>query len=323
MQLLIDLITKYGLAFVFVNVLCAHAGLPLPAVPTLVLTGALAGTGHYSLASLLAVAVVASVISDTGWYIAGQRIGRSVLKLMCRISLSPDTCVRQTETIYARFGAPSLMVAKFVPGFGAVATALAGAVRTRYLSFLFFDAIGAALWAGVAIGVGWLFSDAVDSLLATLQRLGAIGVTIVLAALAIFIGYKWWDRQRFFKELRMARITVEELNGLVTAGTAPMILDVRSPWSQAEEGRIPGAIAVDDKTVEIHIADADAEREVIVYCACPNEASAARIAKALKSRGFKRVRPLLGGIDAWQKAGYAVERGGDAPPPAIVQARTG
>ncbi len=309
MHHLIALITHYGLAFVFVNVLAAQAGIPLPALPTLVLTGALLGVGHYSAASLLGVAVAASMIADSGWYLAGTRIGRPVLRVMCRISLSPDTCVRQTETIYSRFGAPSLMLAKFIPGFGAVATALAGAVRTPYPTFLAFDAIGAALWAGVAIGVGSLFSNAVEGLLNTLAHLGEIGVGLVVLALAIFVASKWWDRRRFYNELRMARITVPELAELLSSGTAPMILDVRTLESQLADGRIPGAIAVDEKTIEVRIPETDSDREVILYCACPNEVSAARIAKLLKARGFKRVRPLAGGIDAWMQAGHAIESG--------------
>ena len=308
MQHLIALITEYGLWFVFVNVLAAQAGLPLPAVPTLVLTGALLGVGHYSAVSLIGVAMAAALIADSAWYFAGKRIGRPVLRIMCKISLSPDTCVRQTESIYSRYGAPSLMVAKFIPGFAAIATALSGAVRTPFHVFLIFDAIGAALWAGVAVGVGSLFSNTVETLLNTLAHLGEIGVGLIVLALVAFIGLKWWDRRRFFNELRMARITVPELADLLEAGTAPMILDVRSLESQRADGRIPGAIAIDEKTVEIRIPDSESDREVILYCACPNEASAARIAKMLKARGFKRVRPLAGGIDAWMQAGYAIER---------------
>ena len=318
MQHLIALITEYGLLFVFVNVLAAQAGLPLPAVPTLVLTGALLGVGNYSAPALFGAAIAAALISDSGWYLAGTRIGRPVLRTMCRISLSPDTCVRQTESIYSRFGAPSLMVAKFVPGFGAVATALSGAVRTPYLVFLFFDAIGAALWAGVAIGVGALFSDAVETLLATLATLGEIGVGLIVFALAAFIALKWWDRRRFYNELRMARISVAELAQLVDAGTAPMIVDVRTEEARNADGWIPGAIAVDEKTIAIRMPTDATDREVIVYCACPNEASAARIAKMLKARGFTRVRPLAGGLEEWAKAGYAIERGEVVLAPDVV-----
>ncbi len=308
MQHLIALITEYGLAFVFVNVLAAQAGIPLPAVPTLVLTGALLGAGNYSVGSLLGVAVVAALIADSGWYLAGTRIGRPVLRILCRISLSPDTCVRPTETIYSRFGAPSLVVAKFIPGFAAVATALAGAVHTPIATFLVFDAIGALLWAGVAVAIGSLFSGAVESLLATLARLGEIGVVLIVLALAAFIALKWWDRRRFYNELRMARISVAELAQMLDTGSTPMILDVRTAEARAAGGWIPGAIPVDEKTIAIHIPDDQADREVIVYCACPNEASAARIAKLLKGRGFTRVRPLTGGIEDWVKAGHAIER---------------
>lgn len=311
MQHLIALITEYGLLFVFVNVLAAQAGLPLPAVPTLVMTGALLGVGHYSAGSLLLVAVVAALIADSGWYLAGTRIGRPVLRVMCRISLSPDTCVRQTETIYSRFGAPSLMVAKFIPGFAAVATALSGAVRTPYLTFLLFDAIGAALWAGTAIAVGSLFSNTVETLLNTLSHLGEIGIGLIVLALLVFVALKWWDRRRFYNELRMARISVAELAEMLDAGTAPMILDVRTAEARAADGWIPGAIQVDEKTIAIHIPDDSPDREVIVYCACPNEASAARIAKMLKARGFTRVRPLAGGIEDWVKAGHRIELAGN------------
>ena len=47
--------------------------------------------------------------------------------------------------------------------------------------------------------------------------------------------------------------------------------------------------------------------EVIVYCACPNEASAAMVAKKLMRASFKRVRPLAGGIEAWVERGYETE----------------
>ena len=322
MQHLVALITEYGLAFVFVNVLAAQAGIPLPAVPTLVLTGALLGVGHYSVASLLGVAVAAALIADTGWYLAGTRIGRPVLRLMCRISLSPDTCVRQTESIYSRFGAPSLIVAKFIPGFAAVATALAGAIGTPFATFLLFDALGALLWAGVAIGIGSLFSNAVGSLLNTLAHLGEIGIGLIVLALAVFVALKWWDRRRFYNELRMARVSVDELARMLDAGTAPMILDVRTAEARAADGWIPGAIQVDDKTIAIHVPDDQTDREVIVYCACPNEASAARIAKMLKARGFTRVRPLAGGIDDWVKAGHAIEQASAALSVEVVPALT-
>ena len=168
MSHLVELVQHYGLALVFVNVLALQAGLPVPAYPTLIVTGALAARGGYSLPALLATATLASLIADIGWYAAGRRIGGSVLRTLCRISLSPDSCVRQTESIFTRWGAPSLMVAKFVPGFASVATAMAGVVRIAVWRFVLADAVGAALWSGVAIALGYAFRDAIDDVVSGL-----------------------------------------------------------------------------------------------------------------------------------------------------------
>src|SRR5512146_1717772 len=128
MSHLIELVQHYGLAFVFVNVLLLQAGLPVPAYPTLIVTGALAARSPYTLAGLLGTAVAASAIGNLAWYIAGRRLGGRVLKTLCRVSLSPDSCVRQTESIFERWGMPSLLGAKFIPGFSTIAPPMAGAV---------------------------------------------------------------------------------------------------------------------------------------------------------------------------------------------------
>lgn len=306
MNFLLHLIEQYGLWLVFANVLLEQLGLPLPAYPTLIITGALINRGDYSALALLATAVTGAVISDLLWYRAGTHYGRKVLTTLCRISLSPDSCVNQTESIYLRWGAPSLIVAKFIPGFASVASALAGTIGTRRANFIFFDAIGAALWAGVALFLGSLFSNAIDELLNVLVQLGKWGALLIGLAFAMFIAAKWWERYRFFKELRMARITVHELDELFRNGQMPIVLDVRSAQAQQRE-RIPGAIVVGlDAMNTFELKDAE-DSEVIVYCACPNEASAARVAKLLMQKGFTRVRPLLGGIDAWVAAGFNVE----------------
>jgi membrane protein DedA with SNARE-associated domain/rhodanese-related sulfurtransferase len=305
MQHLVGLIEQYGLWFVFLNVLVEQGGVPLPAYPTLIVASALLSRADYATGQLLGVAVLASLIADLGWYVSGSRLGRPVLRTLCRISLSPDSCVRQTESIFLRWGPSSLAVAKFIPGFGVVSTALAGAMRTPLVSFVLFDSIGAALWAGLAIAVGFLFRNAVNDVLAVLEQLGKWGLVTVVALFAAFILVKWWQRRRFYRQLRMARVSVEELNDMLGRGERPTILDVRSQASQEIDGRIPGARAVH---LEQDFSELEAEGEVIVYCACPNEASAALIAKKLLRLGYTHVRPLKGGIDAWIAAGYAVDR---------------
>ena len=303
MQSILQLIGEHGLAVVFFNVLVEQAGAPIPAYPILVVTGALLDSSGYSALALLAVAVLGALLADFGWYLAGRRYGRRMLSILCRISLSPDSCVRQTESVYLRWGPPSLMAAKFIPGFASIASVLAGAVGTRKRSFLLFDLIGAALWAGSAIYLGSLFSTAVDELLNALVSLGRLGILLLGAALLIFVANKWWQRKRFVKSLCMERITVRELHSMLQSGGHPIIVDARSPLSHAQ-GRIPGAIPSSAGAMTVNPA---AAREVIVYCDCPNDASAAVVSRQLLQKGYGRVRPLAGGIEAWLAAGYPVQ----------------
>jgi membrane protein DedA with SNARE-associated domain/rhodanese-related sulfurtransferase len=308
MAQLITLIQTHGLWLVFANVLAEQAGVPIPAYPTLIIAGAYLTGGEHALVFLLVVGTLAAVIADTFWYLAGRRFGTRVLRTLCRISLSPDSCVRQTESIFQRFGPASMIFAKFVPGFASVATALAGAIGLRYWKFVAFDLIGSLLWVGVAVGAGYLFRDAIGEVLDTLQSLGKWGMVLVVVAFAAWIAAKWWKRVLFTRQLRMDRVTVDELKRLLDANEVGTILDVRSALSQAASGRIPGAHRVDMKRISEGVAGVPTDREVIVYCACPNEASAVAVAQKLRALGFNRVRPLHGGIDAWIDAGHSVER---------------
>jgi membrane protein DedA with SNARE-associated domain/rhodanese-related sulfurtransferase len=308
METLLALIHQYGLAFVFVNVLLLQAGLPVPAYPTLIITGALAARGGAPVWALAVVAVVAALIADLVWYSAGRRFGSGILKTICRISLSPDSCVRQTESIFNRWGARSLAVAKFIPGFASVATSMAGVVRLPLWKFVLFDTIGALLWSGVAIGLGFAFSGAITEVLAIFETLGRIGLWIIAGVFLLYVAAKWWQRKLFIWQLRMDRLTVDELSDLMQSSRVGKVIDVRSPMSQALTGRIPGAITVDPQNIRFDLVAVEPDGEVIVYCACPNEYTAAKVAKALVQHGFKRVRPLLGGIEAWVAAGHPVEK---------------
>ncbi len=308
MEQLIALIQHYGLGLVFLNVLALQAGAPVPAYPTLIVAGALLTGGMHGLAALVATGAAAAIIADTGWYLAGRRYGTRVLKLLCRVSLSPDSCVRQTENMFVRFGAASMMFAKFIPGFASVSTAMAGATRLPYGKFLFFDLIGALAWVGVGVGLGYLFRGAIGELLETLKSLGKWGSILLVCAFALWIARKWWQRRLFVKQLRMDRVTVDELRHMIAHEKVGTILDVRSPLLQEASGRIPGARTIDMTKIAEGVDGLATEGEVVVYCACPNEASAVKVAQKLKELGFKRVRPLHGGIDAWIAAGHDIER---------------
>ena len=304
METLLHVIEVYGLWVVFLCVLLDQGGLPFPAYPPMIVTAAIAVDLQKPLWPVLAVAILAAVLADLLWYAGGKRFGTSLLRQMCRLSLSPDSCVGLTRRIYARWGAPSLIVSKYVPGFAAVATTLAGETGTSLRRFVFYDSIGAALWAGGAVALGAVFHTAVGALLLDLESLGHYAFMLLIAAIALFVALKWWQRYRFAMRIRMSRISIDELAALIDKGAGTTILDVRTSEHRAKQGWIHGAIHVRD----ISQLDLDPKEEVVVYCDCPNEASAAVVAKKLKEKGFGRVRPLAGGMEAWLAQGLPIDR---------------
>lgn len=305
MNTIFELLQQFGLVIVFASVFLEQLGLPLPAYPTLLFAGVLIGNGQYPFAALLGMAVIAALLADSFWFMAGRRYGKRVLGKLCKISLSPDTCVKQTESLYLKVGPPALLVCKFIPGFASISSALAGSSGTRFLVFAIMDGLGAALWAGSALWLGSLFSTAIDNLMMTLIEMGKWGTLLVLTLLLAFIAAKWWDRHRFMKSLRMARISVDELSELLQRGESPIILDTRAPHL-VDDGWIPGARFVTLEDIDQVDLPAQSDHSIVLYCSCPNEVTAAKVAKKLIDKGYRNIRPLTGGIDAWRDAGYTV-----------------
>jgi membrane protein DedA with SNARE-associated domain/rhodanese-related sulfurtransferase len=306
-QLLLAL-QNFGVELVVINVFVDQLGLPVPAVPTLIVAGALAANGRLSLSGVFLGASLACLAADSCWYFLGQLFGMRILKTLCRISLEPDSCVSNTQTKFEGWGVNSLIIAKFVPGLAIIAPPLAGAMRIGWTRFIFLSTLSAVLWVGTALIAGILFRAQVETVLIDLDRIGSLAGLAAVLLLACYIGYKWWERKRFYKMLRMARINVADLHRLIESGAAPVIVDVRSQTARGLEPRwIPGAVHVPLKDMAKHLKDLPHDREIILYCQCPSEASAARVARILMNHGFKRVRPLFGGLDAWLAAGYAVE----------------
>ncbi|MBN9546429.1 MAG: VTT domain-containing protein [Alphaproteobacteria bacterium] len=303
MEDVVRLIEQFGLLAVFFTVLLDEGGLPIPASPLLAVAGALTARGELNLTALIAAAVAGSVIADNGWYGLGRTRGRRVVGFLCKLSLSPDSCVRDTETLFVRVGPSALLFAKFIPALGNVTIALAGITRVPFAIFLPLEVAGATLYLATPILLGRIFHNAVSELLNTLERLGVIGVGLLAAALLLYLFIRWWQRMLFIRQLRMDRITVEELAALLDNERKPLVLDVRSRAARAE-GVIPGAIPAHPTDMHPVLAHHDRDAEIVVYCACPNEATAAVAAKHLKAAGFKRIRPLLGGVEAWALAGH-------------------
>jgi membrane protein DedA with SNARE-associated domain/rhodanese-related sulfurtransferase len=294
---------EYGLISVFAVVLVQQLGAPIPATPVLMLAGAHAAADPLYGVYALGLAIVASALGSLPWFWAGRRYGHRVLNVVCRISLSQDSCVRQTENLFGRYGAAALVAAKFIPGLARVGPPLAGTFRFGTSAFLLFYGAGNALWAGAGLLAGLVLHDQIGWLLDWLAAFSGQALVIVLGVVALYVAWRWLARRRFLNSLRATRIGVAELNDMIRRGEAPIVLDVRSRTHRSLDPRmIPGAHAVDLDNLEAALPQVAPGRDVVVYCACPNDATAVKVATLLMRRGVGRVRPLAGGFDAWVSA---------------------
>jgi membrane protein DedA with SNARE-associated domain len=267
MHKIVTYLLRYGLAVVFGNVFLEQVGAPIPALPTLIVAGALVYRGRMELIPVLSMALLGSLLADTIWFLIGRWQGHRVLRTVCRLSLSPDSCVRGTEDLFERAGMPSLLYAKFVPGYNTIAPPLAGAMGKTLLSFLFWDALGSLLWLGSGVALGYVFHHAVGQVLTHLENLGFWAGAIVGAALALVILWKWWQRRRVRKILRLARISVAELKRLMDSGNAPTIVDVRNRSAPLHDPRrIPGALKMTIEEIDDRLGELPRDREIVLYC---------------------------------------------------------
>jgi membrane protein DedA with SNARE-associated domain/rhodanese-related sulfurtransferase len=307
-----DLIAQYGPALVFLNVLAGALGLPVPAMPALVLFGAMAamhpGSIGQQVAPVLGLSIVATLIGDSVWFLAGRLYGGNTLKTLCKLSLSRDTCVKKTERFFGRWGVRVLAIAKFVPGLSIVSVPMAGAMGTPYRQFVGFDGIGAALWSGTGLLIGVLFAPQIDMMLAGASRLGRLAAVVVLALLLLYAAYRWQRRRQLIKKLANARITVDDLYRAMANKPPPVIFDIRSAEKRKLDPYIiPGSLFADERQLNDILEKYPRDQKLVIYCSCPNEISAAWMAKKLAEAGYLDVLPLLGGIDAWRDAGRALE----------------
>lgn len=267
MTRILPFLLSHGYIVIFVSVMMEFVGLPITSVPLLVTAGALAGLRRLSLIWLLVLAVAACLTADLAWYQLGKRRGYSILRFLCRISLEPDSCVRRTQDRFGQQGGSSLLVAKFIPGLGTAAAPLAGLLRMRPLLFLKWDAAGSLLWAGSYLLAGYFFSPQLDRLGAYAGRLGAGLVILLAGAIVVYIAWKYRERQRFIRDLRIARITPEELNEKMAAGEEVVIVDLRgSAEFEAEPTRVRGAIHMRPNELEDRHGEIPRDRDVVLYC---------------------------------------------------------
>ena len=260
----IHFVERYGYALLFFWVLAEQGALPIPSVPLLIAVGALVRSGDLQAAAAIACAVAGALAADSVWFGFGRRRGKRVLRFLCRVSLEPDSCVRQTESAFLKYGLKTLLIAKFIPGLNAVAAPLAGDSGVGMIRFLAVDAVGVALWSGTYMAVGYLFSGQLEMALAYVQRMGSGLVILVAGLFAAWILWKFIQRRRFLRQLAVARITPEELRDRMDAGEDLYIVDLRSKLEEAAS--IPGAIRLSAEDLTADSKQIPRDREIILFC---------------------------------------------------------
>src|SRR5215510_412979 len=320
MDSVMAILIQYGYAVVFGAVFAEQIGLPFPSEPVLIAAGALIGTGRLHPVVIVIAGGIASLIGDTVWYWIGRAGGPRVLGWLCKMSLEPGSCVRRTELTFSTYGARSLLIAKFVPGLSTVAPPLAGVAGIPLRQFMAFSAIGAVLWVSAYLAIGWLFSAQLEMVVAYAEELGSGLVALLVAVVGGYILWKYVARRRFVKRLHVMRIAPEELKARLDAGEDVLVVDVRDRLDfEAEPSIIPGALHMTTEELDDRHREIPRERDIILYCTCPNEETSARVALLLRRRGIERVRPLSGGFRGWRDRGYpmtglvpAIQGGSDA-----------
>lgn len=300
-------ILRHGYLWLFVAALLERIGLPLLVTPLVIAAGAVAGLGDLSLSGIILVTVLASEIGDLIWYELGRNRGPSVLRLLCKISLEPDSCVRRSEDAFARHMTSSLISSKFVPGVGRLAGPVAGMSGMARDQFLLLNGLGSLLWAVVFALVGYIPARkmTIDVLLE--QAAGWLLVLLVVALVANVI-WKYVQRQRFIRSLRVSRMTVDELKAAIDRGERPFVVDLRHKLEFVVNPRtVSTAVRISPDELSLRHAEIPRDREVVLYCTCPSEATSAKVAMELKKIGITRVRPLMGGLQAWENQGYPMD----------------
>jgi membrane protein DedA with SNARE-associated domain/rhodanese-related sulfurtransferase len=269
--------------------------------------GAVAGLGDLSLLGIILVTVLASEIGDLIWYELGRNRGPSVLRLLCKISLEPDSCVRRSEDAFARHMTTSLISSKFVPGVGRLAGPVAGMSGMARDQFLLLNGLGSLLWALVFALVGYIPARKlpIDVLL---EEAAGWFLVLLVVALAANVIWKYVQRQRFIRSLRVSRMTVDELKAAIDRGERPFVVDLRHKLEFLVNPRtVSTAVRISPDELSLRHAEIPRDREVVLYCTCPSEATSAKVAMELKKIGITRVRPLMGGLQAWENQGYPMD----------------
>lgn len=305
MPIAIDFFLKYGYSILFLWVLIEQLGAPVPSVPLLLAAGTLTATHRMNLWLVLLAILLGSLVSDSAWYWMGRKYGGAVVRLLCRLSMESNTCVRRTENFFAKRGPSALVVSKFIPGLSTVAPPIAGQTGMGYGLFALYDTAGVLLWAVTFTVGGRFFGDVLNRHPDALAWVGRFGFVLFVLLLLGFFIWRFFRQRAFLREIRMARVSPEEVKRMLDLGQPVYIVDLRHPLDYLPDPRtLPGAVMMTPDTLVARCAEIPRDRDVVLFCTCPSEATAAKMALTLRRMGVYRVRPLLGGFDEWKRLGY-------------------
>ena len=297
-------IIRHGYLWLFLLALLERIGLPLLLTPVMIAAGAVAGLGDMSLTAIIVLTVIASELGDWLWYELGRSRGASVLRILCKISLEPDSCVRKSENAFALHTTTALIYSKFLPGIGHLGSPIAGLSGMSRRRFLIVNAVGSLIWAACFALVGYIPARKLPIDVMLVTAAGWILVVLLLALIGNVV-WKYIQRQRFIRSLRVSRMMVDELKATLDRGERPFIVDLRHALEFVVDPRtVPTAVRISPDELPARNAEIPRDREVVLYCTCPSEATSAKVAMDLKKIGITRVRPLAGGLKAWQDQGY-------------------
>jgi membrane protein DedA with SNARE-associated domain len=243
--------------------LLERIGLPLLFAPILVAAGALAAAGQMEFDLGLWLALVACIFGDALWYEVGRTRGDSVLSLLCRISLEPESCVRRSRALFEKGTNRTLLLAKWIPGLSHIVPAVAGLSGVQRQRFFLINTAGSALWIFAMMLAGYLPVERVH----VARAIAPIAFEASLMLVAGNVALKYLQKRRFLKQLNQARIAPEELRQMLEREQSVVILDLRHPLDSVTDQRtLPGAIRVlpDDLVQRADILPKD--REIVLYC---------------------------------------------------------
>lgn len=313
MSVLLHAFIHHAYTILFAWVFIEQAGIPIPSVPVLLAAGTMSSAHRLHISLVLPVVLLACLLPDSMWFLLGRRYGSRIVNLLCKMSLEAASCVTRTQSSLQRRGATTMLFAKFVPGLSTMAAPIAGQAGVRLRVFVAYDLLGSLVWASAWLFGGRFLGQLIERSSRWFSVLVRYAVPVVLLMVAAVLIVRYVRRVKFLRELRGLRLEPGQLQAMLEdAGRerlpGPFIVDLRHPLDvQGDPVTLPGALLLGPSELRQRHEVIPRDRDVVLYCTCPNEETSAKLALELRRLGIRRVRPLRGGLQGWRDAGFALE----------------